>query len=216
MKTIRRHSASASCERILCEAEHLIHLQGYQGTSLEDIAARCKMTKANLLHHFRSKEELGLAVLDFKIALYRKNCLEPIFTHDSDPIEAVRELFASAGRFHRENGCKAGCFIGNIALEMSDLSERFREKASAFFTEWARCIETSLRRDQARGRLSPKMDAKTASEAVLSLYEGAIMLAKSSRDCRIFDRMGRVATDLLKAHAATKTRADIKHTAQWR
>src|SRR5208282_5927649 len=121
MKNARRHLAADSRERILQEAEHLIHMRGYHCTSLDDIAKRCRMTKANLLHHFRSKEELGLAVLDYKIDAYRRCCLDPIFSDGSDPMGSVRELFASAGRFYRGNGCKAGCFVGNMALEMSDL-----------------------------------------------------------------------------------------------
>ena len=59
-----RADGEATKRRILEEAEHLIHLQGYRGTSLDEIARRCRMTKANLLHHFKSKEELGLAVLE--------------------------------------------------------------------------------------------------------------------------------------------------------
>src|SRR5258708_6029300 len=133
MRTLKRPAVSASRERILREAEHLIHLRGYHCTSLDDIAQRCGMTKANLLHHFRSKEALGLAVLDYKIAAYRCSCIDPCFKEETDPVEAVAELFASAGRFYRGNGCRAGCFVGNMALEMSDLSERFREKAGAFF-----------------------------------------------------------------------------------
>jgi len=200
MKNARRHLAADSRERILQEAEHLIHMRGYHCTSLDDIAKRCRMTKANLLHHFRSKEELGLAVLDYKIDAYRRCCLDPIFSDGSDPMGSVRELFASAGRFYRGNGCKAGCFVGNMALEMSDLSERFREKAEAFFDEWAGRIAGELRRHQNLGRFAPAMDASSTAEAILSLYEGAIMLARTRRDHRVFDRTGRAATSLLRVH----------------
>jgi TetR/AcrR family transcriptional repressor of nem operon len=197
-KPIRRQTAAAARERILREAEHLIHVRGYHCTSLDDIARRCGMTKANLVHHFRSKEELGLAVLDYKIAAYRCSCIEPCFRDGVDPAEAVLELFASAGRFYRGNGCRAGCFVGNIALEMSDFSERFREKAGSFFREWSDRIAAALRRHQAEGRLAADLDAKAAAESILALYEGASMLARTLRDSRVFDRAGRTAADLLK------------------
>lgn len=183
-----RHGA-ATRERILKEAEHLIHLRGYRCTSLEDIARRCRMTKANLLHHFRSKEALGLAVLDYKIGCYRRCCLEPLFSGALGPAEAVRELFAMAGRFHRDNGCRAGCFVANVGLEMSDQDDRFREKVARFFEEWAGVIERALRRG---GCAEPAGRA----EAVLSLYEGAVLLARTRRDIGVFDRLGRVAARL--------------------
>lgn len=186
-------------ERIIEEAEHLIHLRGYQSTSLEEIACRCKMTKANLFHHFGSKEELGLAVLDYKIDCYRKNCFEPIFQNSKDAAEVVAELFAQASRFLRGNGCKAGCFVANIALEMSDINERFRQKAAAFFEEWAERIEQFFEAEKAKGRFTQDFQPKAAAEAVLSMYEGAIMLARSRRDPASFERIGRVAVDFIES-----------------
>lgn len=186
-------------ERIIEEAEHLIHLRGYQATSLEDIAARCKMTKANLFHHFDSKEDLGLAVLDYKINCYRKNCFEPIFENAKDSAGVVEELFAQAGRFLRGNGCKAGCFVANIALEMSDINERFREKAAAFFEEWSARIEQFFEAEQARGRLAKDFQPRAAAEAILSMYEGAIMLARSQRDPKSFERIGQIAVSFVES-----------------
>jgi TetR/AcrR family transcriptional repressor of nem operon len=185
--------------RILKEAEHLIHLRGYHCTSLEEIASRLKMTKANLLHHFKSKEDLGLAVLDYKIQAYHCDCLKPLLDRPN-PIVGVRELFAWSGRFFQNNGCKAGCFIGNIALEMSDLNDRFRERASHFFEDWVQGLERQLLRHKLAGYFKPSLKPKAAAEAILALYEGAIMQARARRDPGVFQRIGHQACDLLKAH----------------
>lgn len=184
--------------RILKEAEHLIHLCGYRCTSLDEIARRCGMTKANLLHHFGSKEELGLAVLDYKIECYRCGCLKPL-ADSAAPERAVGRLFSDAARFLRGNGCKAGCFVGNIALEMSDANERFREKVEAFFEEWTEALAEGLRRGRAAGLFGPRLKPRAAAEAVLALYEGAIMLARARRDPDVFERVGRQAREMLEA-----------------
>ena len=62
-----RKADPAVRERILQEAEHIIHLKGYNHACLDEIAQACGMTKGNLLHHYNSKSELALAVLDYKI-----------------------------------------------------------------------------------------------------------------------------------------------------
>ena len=201
----RRHGTQARA-RILDEAEHLIHLHGFQGTSLEEIASRCKMTKANLLHHFRSKEELGLAVLDYKIDCYRRRSLESLFAPGRAPREAVADLFAKAASLHRENGCRAGCFIGNIALEMSDLNPRFRERAAAFFEEWTVRLAGLLERP---GR-PPARPPRETAEAVLSLYEGAVMLSRARRDPEVFDRVGRAALALVDGFPADTPQPKLK------
>ena len=51
-------------ERILREAVALFGGRGYSGTSLADIAAAADISKAGLLHHFSSKEELFIKVLE--------------------------------------------------------------------------------------------------------------------------------------------------------
>jgi AcrR family transcriptional regulator len=51
-------------EQILGEAVGLFAEAGYRAASLRDLAARCGLTHAGLLHHVGSKEALLLAVLE--------------------------------------------------------------------------------------------------------------------------------------------------------
>lgn len=185
--------------RILDEAEHLIHLRGFHSTSMEQIAAACGMTKANLFHHYGSKEELGLAVLDAKMADYRARRVEPLCAQ-GDPVESVYALFADAARFYDGNGCKAGCFIGNIALEMSDINEAFRERTSAFFAQWSQSMASCLKRAQDAGLFTASLQPESAADAIVALYEGAIMLARTRRDATVFLRVGAVARSILEQH----------------
>jgi TetR/AcrR family transcriptional repressor of nem operon len=187
----------ASRDRILQEAEHVIHLRGFSGASMDDIAEACGMTKANLFHHYGSKSELALAVLDFKIAEFKERKVQPLCGEGS-PEKAILALFEESGKFFDGNGCKAGCFVGNIALEMSDRDEAFRERVGAFFRSMAACLE----RSKASGYYAPTLDSRAAAETIVALYEGAIMLAKSQRDAKVFSRVGRMAKAVLEQHKA--------------
>jgi AcrR family transcriptional regulator len=51
-------------EEILAAAMELVSVAGFNGVSLDSFAEACGMTKAGLLHHFPSKEELLTAVLE--------------------------------------------------------------------------------------------------------------------------------------------------------
>jgi TetR/AcrR family transcriptional regulator len=51
-------------ERVLQVAQALFAERGYRGTSLRDIAKRIGVKAPSLLHHFPSKQQLYLAVLD--------------------------------------------------------------------------------------------------------------------------------------------------------
>jgi TetR/AcrR family transcriptional repressor of nem operon len=182
--------------RILQEAEHVIHLKGYNHACLDEIAKACGMTKGNLLHHYNSKSELALAVLDYKIKEFQSCKVAPICT-EAVPEDAVADMFTKAELFFDGNGCKAGCFVGNIALEMSDLDEAFRLRVAGFFEEWADGLSACLERCKSKGYFKPSLDARGSAEAIVALYEGAIMLARSRRDATVFGRIGKVAKQIL-------------------
>lgn len=192
-------------ERILQQAEHVIHLKGFGAASMDEIAKASGMTKANLFHHYGSKSELALAVLDFKIGEFRSRKVEPLCAQAA-PELAIARMFEDAATFFAGNGCKAGCFVGNIALEMSDRDELFRERVGRFFAEWAASMAACLERGKTAGYFRDTLDSRAAAESIIALYEGAIMLARCRRDAKIFRRVGDVARAVLEQHKAGNRR----------
>ncbi len=51
-------------DEILRAAAEIFHRKGYRGATMSDIAAAVNLTAGSLYHHFPSKEELLIAVLD--------------------------------------------------------------------------------------------------------------------------------------------------------
>ena len=47
--------------KLLDSALRLIRAQGYSATSVDDLCAAAGVTKGAFFHHFKSKEELGVA-----------------------------------------------------------------------------------------------------------------------------------------------------------
>jgi TetR/AcrR family transcriptional repressor of nem operon len=200
---VARKADPKTREKILDEAEHLIHLRGYHLTTMEDIAGRCKMTKANLFYHFPSKENIGLSVLDAKIAEYQKRRVEPLCA-GKNIVKAIDNLFEAAAEHYEKNGCRAGCLVANIALEMSDVNSLFREKASAFFSAWSENLSHSFACAQKKGLLRTDLSPRALAEAIISLYEGAVMLARTHKDPVVFRRMGKLARIILTQKSRTR------------
>ena len=64
MRVVKQPRALATRERIVLGAARLFALKGYHDTTLEAVLAAARVTSGAFFHHFRSKEELGFAVLD--------------------------------------------------------------------------------------------------------------------------------------------------------
>jgi AcrR family transcriptional regulator len=81
--------------RILAAAIEIIGDKGFHGFSIKDLAVRCEMTDAGLLHHFGSKVALLTAVLDERdrqdeIAIAA--ALGEAAGHDPRSIEELRQI----------------------------------------------------------------------------------------------------------------------------
>lgn len=73
--------------RIVDAALYLFGAQGYTGTTVDDIAKRAGMSKANVLYYFKHKEDIYSAVLQHTLKVW----LEPLRTLDpsGDPREEL-------------------------------------------------------------------------------------------------------------------------------
>src|SRR5262245_62514761 len=66
-------------EVVIQAATRLIHLKGYQNTSVDDVLTASGVGKGNFYHYFKSKEDLGYAILDRIVDAFMDRALEPCF-----------------------------------------------------------------------------------------------------------------------------------------
>lgn len=78
-------------DRILLAAFNEIHLYGYQSASIQNIIDHASVIKGVLYHHFRSKHELAVALLDEVHAENIKNTFIRPMTRTADPVSSMIE-----------------------------------------------------------------------------------------------------------------------------
>ena len=108
-------------------------------------------------------------------------------------------LFRSLDRVlesQRQRNCVGGCPIGNLASELSDVHEGFRQRLAGIFDVWRSTLTDVLSRCEAGGHATRDFDPSAVAQFLVAALEGAILLTKVTKDISIMER----CVDQLKQH----------------
>jgi len=176
-------------EAILAAASRLIHVHGYNHTSLDDVLRESGVGKGNFYYYFKSKEDLGYAILDHIIGAFMERMLEPCF---SDPEEqALAQIRCFLDRVletQRALNCVGGCALGNLAAELSDVHEGFRARLASVFAAWRDRLTDVLRVAQSRGTVDRTCRPEAVADFLVASLEGAILLTKLTKDITVMEQ----------------------------
>src|SRR5579871_6584596 len=78
-------------QEILRTAARLFQQQGYDATSMNDVAAALKLSKGGLYHHFQSKDEILFDLMNHAMEITEERVLSPV-RGIVDPVERLRAL----------------------------------------------------------------------------------------------------------------------------
>ena len=186
-------------EQILDAATRLMHVSGYRGTSLDDVLRESGVGKGNFYYYFKSKEELGYAILDRIVRGFVERTLEPSFADPSrPPLDRIHRFLDGVLETQRQRNCVGGCPMGNLASELSDVHEGFRRRLAEIFTRWRERLTEALREAQSDGSLAPACDAGRLAQFLVASLEGAILMSKVTKEIQVME----TCVGELKAHLA--------------
>ena len=190
-------------ERILRAAFQLFHEQGFNATGVATIAREAGVNPGSLYHFFESKDDLLLAVLSFALDYLGPAVMDPVEAAVANPIDRVFALLQGyRDRMERE-GCRMGCPMGNMALEVSDSNARARSLVHDNFENWTGRVEAWLAEEP---RLPSTLDRRRLARFVLTVMEGGLMQARAAGRLTPFDESVAVLRDYFDRLGAPASR----------
>ena len=182
-RATRLRDSKRTRERLLQAAFREVYRSGFQSAGLDAILAAAGVTKGALYYHFKSKEDLGYAVVQEIIAPdLRGKWLRPLL-RGKDPINALIGIVQ--GESVRSEDVRGGCPLNNLAQEMSPLDEGFRKRLAMVFHAWQEGIAAALREGQTQGRVRRDVEPDAAAGFLIATLEGYVSLAKNAQDAKV-------------------------------
>jgi TetR/AcrR family transcriptional regulator, transcriptional repressor for nem operon len=171
-------------DTILSSAQRLVQQRGYNGFSYADIADEVGIRKASLHHHFPTKTDLGLALIE----RYAADFDEALTAIDTANIKTETKLSRYVGLYRATLAADRMCLCGMLASEAMTLDTALLPKLKRFFdrnVEWLSALLVAGRDD---GRFAYMGLPTDQARALLAALQGALIMARSAGDASGFDR----------------------------
>jgi len=182
-------SGAMTRERILDAAQALVFEHGFAGTSIDSVLARTGLTKGAFFYHFKSKAELGQALIERfagqEIALL-DGTLQRAEALSEDPLQQVL-IFIGLLREPLENLSTPfpGCLFASYLYQPREFAPEVTAVAATTLGEWRRRLTQKFAEVAARHPPARPVDPESLADHLTTTFEGAYVLSKALNEAEL-------------------------------
>jgi TetR/AcrR family transcriptional repressor of nem operon len=182
----------SSKEKVLQVALELFFRNGYLGTSVDDIIEQAGVSKSNFYYHFKSKEDLGVAVLAHRGVDLQSVIGKTLCNANLEPKERLHRFLDFLVEAQEARYDRGGCPFGNLVAEMSQHSERFRCQLSEMFGGLTASTAEVISEGQRRGDFRRDVASEDIALIVVQTVQGMLLLTKCHKSVECQGRGAKV------------------------
>ncbi|AZB29135.1 TetR/AcrR family transcriptional regulator [Chryseobacterium balustinum] len=170
--------SEATRQNILQKAFELIYSHGYQTTSVDEIIATTQVTKGAFYYHFKTKDEMGLAIINERMKPTFKNTFTEPFQSDVNPLDTIYNLMYHLLIENEDLKVEYGCPASNFTQEMAPWNIEFTKALNELSLEWEKAMINAIEKGKENGTIKSEVNAKEVTVFVMSGYWGVRNLGK--------------------------------------
>jgi TetR/AcrR family transcriptional repressor of nem operon len=167
--------------RIIEKGIPVIARGGFNATGLDAILKKASIPKGSFYYYFRSKEDFGLAVIDYCAAITDEQLTLALGNETGSPLKQLRAYFDSIIARQAKAQCRSGCLIGNLGQELAGQNEKYRQRLEEAFTRWEAHFVRCLAQAREKGEFKSAIPVNQLANSLLTSWEGAMLRAKVER-----------------------------------
>jgi TetR/AcrR family transcriptional regulator, transcriptional repressor for nem operon len=171
--------------QILEAALRVIRAKGYTATSVEDLCTAAGVTKGAFFHHFKSKEDLGIAAARHWSEVTGELFAAAPYHRHADPLARVLGYLDFRKQLLTGDVAEFTCLVGTMVQETFESSPGIRAACEASISGHAEKIETDIAEAMRQRGLRTQWTAKSLALHTQAVLQGAFILAKAKDDAKI-------------------------------
>ncbi|NHV31628.1 TetR/AcrR family transcriptional regulator [Burkholderia sp. D-99] len=177
-------TGDSTAGRILEAGRQLIMRRGYSGFSYADIADAIDIRKASIHHHFPTKADLAVAVLQQSQAKFDAD----MALLDASGADALVQMRAYIGYWERciVDDSAPFCVAGMLGAELPALPDEVARAVKAHFDDLAAWLVRVLEAGVKDGVVQPGVSVQTEAATFVSLVYGAMLAARAYGNAGMF------------------------------
>lgn len=151
---------------------------------MEDVIREARLCgKGHFYHHFKSKEELGHAVLQREFERFAEKGLSILRDPLVPPLTRLERFIDATVSDSDDDRGGRGCPFGNLSIDIAERREGLRKELATVFERWAAQLDTLLY--EARGELKEGTDTERLAHFIIATLEGAMLMSRVQRRSEI-------------------------------
>lgn len=161
-------------ETIIHESMKLFSLNGFLGTSIDDILSASNSSKGGFYNHFKSKEDLFLKVLDEARKIWRDRNLKGL-SQNQDALTNIKKLLINFRDVYLKNSesFPGGCIFIMLMVEVKNQRPHLSKEIKKGFVGLKNMIKRYLEEAKDSGQLKNGADTDEMSEILFNGMLGA-------------------------------------------
>ncbi|SOC85296.1 transcriptional regulator, TetR family [Ensifer adhaerens] len=165
--------------KLLDAALMVIRKKGYSATTVDELCAAAGVTKGAFFHHFKSKDELGVAAVDHWSEMTGGMFAAASYHEPADPLERVLAYLELRKALLAGEVAEFTCVAGTMVQETFETSGAIREACDRSISGHAATLEADIAAAvHARG-MTPDWTPASLALHTQAVIQGAFILAKA-------------------------------------
>ena len=182
-------------EDILKSVFDTVHSKGLTGTGLNELFRVSGASSGSFYNYFRSKQELGHALIDFEWSQLQSNILNSALQQKDRASDRILWIIDRLEAKQIESPECSGCILGNFIVDLAEQDPTFRVHLQEIFDLWQNAIADIIR--DGLVEFHSDVDPDLLAEAIITSLEGAMLMGKLYRTPERISRGFDLVRDIL-------------------